>query len=80
MLKKMAIKVVETRTRTVVVEVEDYVAGEDLIADAWNKGDLYLDADNSNVELSCEDDTDNYIEIFGKECFEKEIELTEELK
>ena len=64
---KHAIKMVETLVRTVIVEADDYTEAEDKIADAYNKGSLCLDADNALVELSLEDDTKDYIEIFGED-------------
>lgn len=68
---KIAIKMKETLTRTVILEADDYTEGEDIVADAHSKGRLYLDADNASVELSLEDDTKEYIEIFGEEEFRK---------
>lgn len=68
---KYAVKMIETLTRTVVVEADDYTEAEDKVADAYGKGCLYLDADNASVKLSLEDDTKEYIEIFGAEGFKK---------
>lgn len=75
---KIAVKVRETLTRVVVVEAEDYMEAEDKVADAYYKGNLQLHADNSAVDLELENDTDNYIEIFGEE-FDT-MEVTEELR
>lgn len=75
---KIAVKVRETLTRVVVVEAEDYMEAEDKVADAYYKGNLQLHADNSTVDLELENDTGNYIEIFGEE-FET-MEVTEELR
>lgn len=73
-MKKYAVKITETYTRTVVVEVEDdqdYLAAADKCADAYYDGTIIFNADNSAVDIEMEDDTDNYIDIFGKEAFEK---------
>ena len=75
---KIAVKVRETLTRVVVVEAEDYIEAEDKVSDAYYKGNLQLHADNSAVDLELENDTDNYIEIFGEE-FDT-MEVTEELR
>lgn len=68
---KYAVKMIERLTRTVVVETDDYTEAEDKVADAYGKGVLWLDADNASIELNLEDDTKNYIEIFGAEGFMK---------
>lgn len=75
---KYAIKVTELLVRTVVVEAEDYLEAEDKVANAYYKGNLQLNADNSAVDLELENDTENYIEIFGEEEF-KFMEVSEEL-
>ena len=75
---KYAIKVTELLTRTVVVEADTYDEAEDKIVDAFNNGALVLHEDNSAVDLECENDTENYIEIFGKEVFEQ-MEVSWEL-
>lgn len=68
---KIAVKVTELLTRTVVLEANSYEEAENKVADAYyNKGTLWFHADNSAVDLELEDDTKNYIEIFGKEEFE----------
>lgn len=76
---KYAIKVTEFLVRTVVVEAEDYLEAEDKVANAYYKGNLQLNADNSAVDLELENDTENYIEIFGEEEF-KSMEVSEELR
>lgn len=68
---KIAIKVTELLTRTVIVEADTYDEAEDKVADAFYKGTLVLHEDNSAVDLECENDTENYIEIFGKDGFEQ---------
>lgn len=73
-MKKYALKITETYTRTVVVDVEDdqdYLTAVDKCADAYYDGTITLNADNSAVEVEIENDTENYLEIFGKEEFEK---------
>ena len=72
---KIAVKVRETLTRTVVVEAGSYLEAEDIVADAYYNGNLQLHADNSAVDLELKNDTENYIEIFGEE-FET-MEITE---
>lgn len=76
---KIAVKVRETLTRVVVVEAGSYIEAEDKVADAYYKGNLQLHADNSAVDLELENDTDNYIEIFGEEEFYS-MEVSEELR
>ena len=68
---KYAIKVTELLTRTVIVEADTYDDAEDKVADAFYKGSLVLHEDNSAVDLECADDTEEYIQIFGKNNFEK---------
>ena len=75
---KYAIKVTELLTRTLIVEADTYDEAEDKIANAFYKGALVLHEDNSAVDLECENDTDNYIEIFGEEGF-KHMEASWEL-
>lgn len=75
---KYAIKVTELLVRTVVVEAEDYLEAEDKVANAYYKGNLQLNADNSAVDLELENDTENYVEIFGEEEF-RLMEVSEEL-
>ena len=50
---------------------------EDKVVDAFYNGALVLHEDNSAVDLECENDTENYIEIFGKEEFEQ-MEVSKE--
>lgn len=73
-MKKYALKITETYTRTVVVDVkddQDYLRAVDKCADAYYDGKIILNADNSVVDIEIENDTENYLEIFGKEEFEK---------
>ena len=75
---KYAIRVTEILTRTVIVEADTYDEAEDKVADAYYKGILLLHADNSAVDLECENDTEDYIKIFGTETFEQ-MEVSWEL-
>lgn len=70
---KYAVKVRETLTRVVIVEADDYLEARDKVEDAYYRVDLELNADNSAVDLELENDTNNYIEMFG----EKEFQLME---
>ena len=76
---KYAVKVTETLTRTVIVEAEDYLEAEDKVAKAYYKADLQLHADNAFCEMELSNDTSNYLEIFGKDEFEK-MEVCSEVK
>lgn len=67
---KFAVKVTETLTNTVIVEADNYLEAEEKVKNAYDNCDLILNADNSAVDVEFENDTDNYIEIFGKEEFE----------
>ena len=75
---KYAIKVTEFLTRTVIVEADTYDEAEDKVANAFYKGALVLHEDNSAVDLGYENDTKNYIEIFGEDGFEQ-MEVSWEL-
>ncbi len=68
---KFAIKVIETRTGTIVVEAEDYLQAEEKVKDAYDCGNISLDYDNSSIDMEIEDDTANYLDIFGEEEFQK---------
>ena len=70
-MKKYAVEMKETYTRTIIVEAEDYLEAEDKVADAYYDGRIILDGDNSAIDVELQNDTENYIEIFGKEDFEK---------
>ena len=75
---KYAIKVTKLLTRIVVVEADTYDEAEDKIADAFYSGFLGLHEYNSAVDLECENDTEYYIEVFGKDGFEQ-MEVSQEL-
>lgn len=75
---KYAVKVRETLTRVVIVEADDYLEARDKVEDAYYRVDLELNADNSAVDLELENDTDNYIEMFGEEEFQL-MEISDEV-
>ena len=68
---KQAIKVIETRTTTIVVEADDYLEAEEKVKNAYDNGNISLDYDNSSIDMEVEDDTENYIDIFGEDEFQK---------
>ena len=68
---KYAIQIKESYTRTVIVEASDYNEAVDNVVDAYTKGTITLNADNSSVEIECIDDTQEYLKIFGNDQFEK---------
>ena len=72
---KFAIRATELLTRTILVEADTYEDAEDIIVDAFNHGRIVFHEDNSAFELECEDDTKEYIEIFGQEEFAR-MEVT----
>lgn len=67
---KIAVKATEVLTKTVIVDCDNYEQAKNIVIEAYNNGDLIFNEDNSSVKILCENDTDNYIEIFGKEDFE----------
>lgn len=71
---KIAVRVTEMYTRTVIVDADNYDAAEAIVADAHEKGRLVMDIENSSVEIECKDDTAEYIKIFGKSFFEMDAE------
>lgn len=74
---KIAVNVTELLTRTVIVESDNYEDAKDKVINAYNNGNLVFHADNSTIDLKCKNDTENYIEIFGKDEFEK-MDISEE--
>jgi len=76
---KIAVQMKETFTRTVIVEAEDYLEAEDIVSDAYNAGRVVLHADNSSVDLELENDTENYIGLFGQTWFD-EADISEEFQ
>lgn len=67
---KYAIKVKEILTKTVIVEDDNYVKAQKRVKCAYDNCDLVLNADNSAIDVEFENDTYNYIEIFGEEEFQ----------
>lgn len=68
---RFAVKVTESLTRTIIVDGDNYEEAVDKVMNEYNNGNLVLHADNSTLELECNDDTENYLEIFGNDEFEK---------
>ena len=69
-MKKYAVCIIETLTRTVIVEVDDnetYEDAEEKVYQAYNNCYIVLNADNSAVDFECEDDTENYMELFEED-------------
>ena len=69
-MKKFAVGVTETLTRTVIVEVDDdatYEDAEEKVYQAYNNCYIIINEDNSTVEFECKDDTENYMELFGED-------------
>lgn len=67
---KYAVKVTETLTNTVIVEADNYLEAKEKVRWAYDSCRLILNADNSAVDVEFENDTDNYIELFGEEEFQ----------
>ena len=76
---KVAVKLTELYTRTVVLEAENYEEAEEKILKEYERGNLLFHGENSAVDLEMEDDSKNYVEIFGEEEFEK-MEESEEFR
>ena len=76
---KFAMRITETFTRTVIVEADNYVNAHNAVIDAFNEGKISLNYDNSNDDMIIENDTDNYIEIFGKDVFES-LDVSQEFE
>lgn len=69
--KKYAVRVTETLARTVIVEADDYLEAEDKVANAYRKGTLQLNADNAACDVEFSNETEECLEVFGKEEFEE---------
>lgn len=61
---KCAVKVVETLTRTVIVEAEDIDEALEKAKHAYENCDIYLNADNANVDVDFSSDMNEYKELF----------------
>ena len=75
---KYAVKITEMLTRVIIVEADDYLEARDKVEDAYYKGDVQLYADNSAVDVEFQNDSHNYVEIFGEEEFQS-MEVSDEV-
>lgn len=76
-VSNVAVKVTELLSRTVIVKAKDYSEAKAKVEEAYQNGNLQLGANDISVELELKDDTEKYINIFGKEEFES-MEVSEE--
>ena len=67
---KYAIKITESWSRTVIVEADSYEDGVNKLEMAYEGNKITLTPDNAISELSCENDTENYVDLFGQEEFD----------
>ena len=67
---KYAIKITESWSRTVIVEADSYEDGVNKLEMAYDDNEITLTPDNAISELSCENDTENYVDLFGQEEFD----------
>ena len=67
---KYAIKITESWSRTVIVEANSYEDGVNKLEMAYEGDEITLTPDNAISELSCENDTENYVNLFGQEEFD----------
>ena len=68
---KYAIKITESWSRTVIVEADSYDDGVNKLEMAYEGDELTINPDNAILsELSCENDTENYVDLFGQEEFD----------
>ena len=67
---KYAIKITESWSRTVIVEADSYEDGVNKLEMAYEGDEITLTPDNAISELSCENDTENYVDLFGQEEFD----------
>ena len=67
---KYAIRITESWSRTVIVEADSYDDGVNKLEMAYNDNEITLTPDNTISELSCENDTENYVNLFGQEEFD----------
>lgn len=68
---KRAIKITETLTKVVIVDADSYEEAKREVMDEYYKCNIELNADNSAVDVEFSDDTEEYINIFGEEEFNK---------
>lgn len=76
-VSNVAVNVREVLSRTVIVKAKDYSEAKAKVEEAYHNGNLQLGANDISVELELKNDTENYINIFGKEEFES-MEVSEE--
>lgn len=76
-VSNVAVKVTELLSRTVIVKAKDYSEAKAKVEEAYHNGNLQLGMNVISVELELKDDTEKYINIFGKEEFES-MEVSEE--
>ena len=67
---KYAIRITESWSRTVIVEADSYEDGVNKLEMAYDDNEITLTPDNAISELSCENDTENYVNLFGQEEFD----------
>ena len=67
---KYAIRITESWSRTVIVEADSYEDGVNKLEMAYEGDEITLTPDNAISELSCENDTENYVDLFGQEEFD----------
>ena len=67
---KYAIRITESWSRTVIVEANSYEDGVNKLEMAYEGDEITLTPDNAISELSCENDTENYVNLFGQEEFD----------
>ena len=67
---KYAIKITESWSRTVIVEADSYDDGVNKLEMAYDDNKITVTPDNAISELSCENDTENYVNLFGQEEFD----------
>lgn len=64
---KYAIEIKECLTRTIIVEAEDVDAAIEKTKMAYDQNIIEVNYDNASVDVDVNDDTENYIDIFGEE-------------
>lgn len=73
---KYAIEIKECLTRTIIVEAEDVDAAIEKTKMAYDQNIIEVNYDNASVDVDVNDDTENYIDIFGEETIQEfEVDL-----
>ena len=70
---KYAVCITETLSKTIIVEANSYEQAEQLVADEYYNCDIILYPEDCSVDTEFIDDTSNYIDIFGKDKFDKDF-------